>query len=268
MVVVLAAGKGSRFSGLPEGTSKCSTRIFPQSPMTTISYLIDTVRSLKGHEEETFCIILGYGAQSVVDTLKQYDPGLKGIYFVYNPHYETRGCNYSLSCAYPYIKDQRSLLIVEGDSVYSKKNISEMLSHSFTGTCVLSRSSDYLTCKSVGVVCNPGMNLNDLSAFQFIYDQSHQDDLTHLLPYFIVKESMQMWKVCGDDAQALKSVLSEYYNGSEDNYSFQESGVFSLNEMISRTSTRMKVINSPDPNGWININTPEDVKRVREVVNL
>ena len=76
LVIILAAGKGSRM-GLPEGQSKCGV-IVPGLNRSSVDRLIDQFY-LRG--ERQFVVVLGYGAESVVESISDHKNHIK---FVYN----------------------------------------------------------------------------------------------------------------------------------------------------------------------------------------
>lgn len=236
MVIILAAGRGSRM-GLPDGISKCSIEINGETPVNRL------IRQFREQGEEKFKVVIGYGADSVIQSLKE------DCELVYNRFHSILGCAYSLSCV--DIEKEGTVYIVEGDSIFSDENI-HCICRSMS-TSVLARSPEYITERSVSI------NNHARPDTTFNYDKTHKyafkcDDY----------ESMQLWKIKGVDVTKLSTVLKIYHNSCSkigEGYS-DASGVFPLNLMCSYFCP----VVSPDPEGWINLNTEDDIKKAKEMI--
>lgn len=255
LVIILAAGKGSRM-GLPEGQSKCGV-IVPGLNRSSVDRLIDQFY-LRG--ERQFVVVLGYGAESVVESISNH---ADDINFVYNPFYESKGCGYSLSLVGPYLRPSNDniVYILEGDSIYSDRNIDTICSGVLSGSLV--RSSNYLSKRSVGVICNEA-NLHDENyqkIISYVYDQSHQSDFESVKNLFkdgySLYESMQLWKITGQDIKYFLDTLSQFKLTSSNLYPYRD---------MIRCNRMLLPIHSDDPTRWVNLNTKEDLNKAVEVV--
>lgn len=255
LVVILAAGKGSRM-GLPEGQSKCGV-IVPGLERSSVDRLVDQFFK-KG--ERQFIVVLGYGSDSVVKSISDHKNHIK---FVYNQFYETHGCGYSLSLVAPYLNSvtNGAVYILEGDSIYSDDNISTIYNYELSGSLV--RSSNYLSRRSVGVICdeiNPECD-DYQKIISYVYDQSHEADFKNIKSLFSdgysLYESMQLWKIFGDNIKYFSESLYPIKSTSSNLYSYRN---------MIRHNRILLPIHSTDPTRWINLNTKEDLNKVVEVI--
>lgn len=254
MVVILAAGKGSRM-GLRDGVSKCSVTL--PDGRSSVRRLIDQFINLG---EKDFVVIVGYGAESVVKSVGNVTEA--SVCFVYNGNYDTRGCEYSLSCSAPILDINKDLIIVEGDLVTTASNLEAITQ--YHDNAVLVRPSSHLCDRSVAVVCSD----DNRQVLKFLYDKCHTFDMKSLekiVPQ--IYDSFQVWKISsGSSLVDFKYLLKLYKEFADDessdkDYKF-ESGLLSINEFVTRHV--MSTVLVPDPDKWINLNSKDDIDRLEK----
>lgn len=257
MVVILAAGKGSRM-GLKEGVSKCAVPLPGLSQRTSVSRLIDQFY-LYGHRE--FIVVTGYGCKDVA--IRTEVPTGANVHFVYNPCYLGNGCGYSVACGVSLastnlIKDTYNMIIVEGDTVTSDDNVEYFCADKKGGnTEVLCRSSFYFSEKSVAVLADQRTQ----RVLKFLYDQSHQFDFKSISTVDCFYDSCQMWKFSYTDAQLISEKFNEYKIKADQNpFGDGSSGVFVINQNLFEID--MKARECAKPEEWINLNTQEDFDKL------
>lgn len=255
MVVILAAGKGSRMN-LKGNVSKCSVTLPDGSGDSSVARL---VRQFKSLGETKFVIVVGYGAESVVKSVEVNGESIPevDITWIYNGKYETRGCEYSLACAASSIEEEDDhLIIVEGDLVTTRNNLATIVET--PSTSVLVRDKNLLCKKSVAVLCDD----EGVRAIKFLYDKSHELDMS-LLRHLTdnVYDSFQVWRINKDDLMEFKSRLSSYKRYADDISSGKDfkmaSGLLTINSLI--LDRPMNALHVPDPNSWINLNSESDI---------
>lgn len=252
MVVIQAAGKGNRM-GLPEGISKCSITIDPISGASSVVLLIEQMRRVCGEKE--FIIVLGYGADSVVKSIKESlsykDINIK---YMYNPRYED-GCYFTVECAYPSLLSGESpVYFIEGDSIYTDSVVREI--HKDQRSCSAVRCYDYLTTRSVAVLQSSTFSPVSL----YVYDPTHEIEMSQFHKLGVnVYDSMQLWKIT--DKVLLKESFEELKDQS-DRIPNEATNLLIFNQYISHGGKIIPRLVS-DPDGWINLNTKEDVERAR-----
>lgn len=255
MVVILAAGKGSRM-GLKEGVSKCAVPLPGSDQLTSVSRLINQFY-LYGHRE--FVVVIGYGGNAVAITTEV--PTGANVHFVYNPCYLGNGCGYSVACgaslAPSYIKDTYNMIIVEGDTVTSNDNIKYLCTDQKGRSTVLCRSSEYLSDRSVAVLADQRTQ----RVLRFIYDQKHKFDFKNISNVDCFYDSCQMWKFSYADALLISEKFNEYKLIADQNpFGAQDSGVFVINQNLFEID--MKARECAKPEEWINLNTKEDFDKL------
>ena len=260
MVVILAAGKGSRFKGT---TSKLITKIDKEH--TTITRLISQFSSLG---EKEFNIIVGHDSENLIKSVERFlnnheDINLNVIVnYVYNNKYNIAGCEYSFSCCYPCLQSNEPLYVVEGDIVTSTRNIKRVTQMEHTSLLV--RPPFYLDKRSVCVLTYKNQYVSEL-----IYDRSHKADLNQLLELSNnLADSMQIWKFVGEDIEILKNKLYDYKVSVDRNYCHDRlsNGLFSINNLItfSENLDTMKVVECSYPDELINLDTVDDLNKIKE----
>lgn len=253
----MAAGKGTRM-GLPEGVNKCSIPLSRNKYDTTINRLI------KQFDQEVNVVVVGYGAESVINSISpDYLGGdsSKKVHIVHNPLSEICGSGYTLYCAKELINnycitgDEPCCYFAEGDSMYSDEIVDEFCYK--TSSSVLIRSPRYLSSRSVAVL------ERDRRVLSMIYDTSHQFNFQELSKIncndrIEVYESMQLWKICGD--QAKKTFIDNLTNNP---YSTNLSPFLDL---IPEGLLETHYMSNDCSERWINLNTKEDVKTAKQLI--
>lgn len=251
MVVILAAGKGSRMK-LKDNVSKCSVKIDDME--TSVSRLI---KQFYKYGQKKYVVIVGYGKEFVIngvmDSLKSFSTSVS-CEFIDNSNYNKFGCEYSLSCLTKskLLTMEDDLIIVEGDLVTSDDNIKSICENS--GTCILARPSYYLSKRSVAISRS---NRNSTVVSRFIYDPSHKIDFSKYPNHL---DSMQVWKIRDKDLPTFCSLLSQYKSECDEGTSEcpDASGLLSINTLCK--SVEMKILMSQKPDEWMNLNTQKDVQ--------
>jgi choline kinase len=255
MVVILAAGKGSRMH-LKKDISKCSIVINETTQDTTITRLI---KQFVRCGERRFTVIVGYGAESVINSINCHNFEVSGLYhvfinYVYNPYYKKYGCEYSLSLIENLDDSLDDLIIVEGDLVVSDYNIKGIFCQD--QTCVLCCSPEWISKKSVVIVKRKGV------VSQFLYDPSHETDFNSLSNKEKLYESMQIWKFVGShDVSCVKILFKEYRIKCEQGVNTNASGLESINRFVD--SYDMDCCLTQHNTEWMNLNTKEDIEDLK-----
>lgn len=272
MVVILAAGKGSRM-GLEEGVSKCAVPCVGTPEESTVSRLL---RQFKEEGHEDFVIVTGYGAESVYKNTKI--PKGARVHWVHNPRYADFGCCYSTALGVTVAvglmrshKDEEvskdyapynSLIIVEGDTVTSYRNLMDFhhggLSPLSRVSEVLCRESSFLSNKSVAVLTDEGSRVR-----RFLYDQNHKFDFTQIAHIDKFYDSCQMWKFTYEDALLLSKVSQEYKMKVEIQNFGPENGVYLFNQILSKIE--VKPLLCSESKSWFNLNTRDDLNNIKKL---
>lgn len=261
MVVIMAAGRGSRM-GLPEGVSKCSVTIgwCEKQELCSVTRLI--LQACNFSSERDFTVVVGYGSESLIQKIEDFDFGdyKVNIKFCINKEWSISGSGRSLQkglCAAfsdTEIKEDESLYLLEGDAVYHNSSI-QLLFQS-QSTCVSVRSEDYLTESSVAVLTHPLVH----QVLLFLYDKTHQTQMGVLKNLGMkVFDSMQAWKLKGrSDIMTLYYVLADCTEDSSTNLD-------GLNLAFAMRDLKMTYCLSEDSEGWVNLNTSEDLIRAQRL---
>ena len=260
MVVILAAGKGSRFKGT---TSKLITKIDKEH--TTVTRLISQFYSLG---EKEFNIIVGYDSDNVIKSIERYlnnheDINLSVIVnYIYNSKFNIAGCEYSFSCCYSCLHSPEPLYVIEGDLVTSTQNLKRITQTEHT--CVLVRPPFYLGKRSVCALTYKNQYVSEL-----IYDRSHKSDFSQLIELSNnLVDCMQIWKFVGEDIEILKNKLYDYKVSVDRNYCHDRlaNGLLSINNLInfSENLDTIKIIESEYPDELINFDTIDDLTKIKE----
>lgn len=110
MAVILAAGKRIDFDVSPAGLAIGNTTLIKES-----------IRKLRKNGIEKIIIVLGYGKEIIMDSLKDE----KDIIYVVNDNYNTTASMESLALASKYIKED--FILIEGDLFFEDKALKELL---------------------------------------------------------------------------------------------------------------------------------------------
>lgn len=249
MVVILAAGKGSRMN-LPAGVSKCSVKL--PDGRSSVQRLIDQFKELG---EDWFVLVVGYGATSVSRSLDDLTGAVTTC--IYNTKYEWRGCEYSLASAAYAFSCEEDVIIVEGDLVTTTENLRAIVES--RETSVLVRPASLLSKKSVAVACDD----TGSRVVKFLYDQDHQFDMRSLekvVPR--IYDSFQVWKISKEDVPDFKKGLLDYKkqaDSKDSDYRLKmASGLLTINSHIINHSMTVRQV--PKPLAWINLNSEDDIK--------
>lgn len=258
MVIIMAAGRGSRM-GLKEGTSKCSIHLDDFTKVCSVSNLIN--KFLRLGIDENFTVVVGYSSTHLVDSINRSKDKSANVTYIYNNFWEDYGSGYSLSTAWSTIQEDEPLYVVEGDSVFSRDNLS-LISSCQNSSCLV-RSKSYLSNRSVAVLTNS----DRVSAF--VYDSTHSVDFSELSETNLeVYDSMQLWKVSPSDTKLFKTILERidrnYNEGGSSGFKDQ-TNLVPFNRMINLTP--MNFVETNDPEGWVNLNTKEDIKKAKYLVS-
>lgn len=262
-VIILAAGKGTRMEGLSKNKSKCSIVIDDTHQMTSLSRLINqTCRYIR--EAEIF-VVTGYGHESVIDSITKTF-GRSRVNFIYNPFYEDRGCNYSLSCAYPVIQEGDCALIFEGDSVYEDSVIARLNLSIDECASLVRPPCSHLSENGVYALSD---KFSSNRIFRYVYDKNHNKDFIKTLSDIEGVEfcdSLQAWFISKNYSENFRSALRNYFNSANSDdvrIDRKESGIFTINQLISKGVPFIKVQTT---DFYRNLNTKEDVKAVKSFI--
>ena len=110
VAVILAAGKRSDFDVSPAGLVIGNTTLIKES-----------IRKLRKNGVEKIIIVIGYGKEIIMDSLKDE----KDIIYVVNDNYNTTASMESLALASKYIKED--FILIEGDLFFEDKALKELL---------------------------------------------------------------------------------------------------------------------------------------------
>lgn len=272
MVVVLAAGIGSRFGD--SEISKCAVPL-PLSYCGKETPITRLVRQFSERGQRRFTVIIGHCCSSVIKALSVFEDKGLDIRFIYNPYYKTKGCSYSVQKSFNVVgeclKLGEPLYIVEGDSVYGDSIIDSIVK--FNDTCVVTRPGSFMTTRSVGVE----LIKNSDQVRNFFYDSKHQVNYENL-DKTNIRESMQIWKFLSlnDLFSSLKRYEHLTNNIETKDFVFQTSGVFQINDALDY-GLSMRILDasrglSVSAVGkrsaccqWVNINTKEDLESLKEL---
>ena len=199
MVIILAAGKGTRF-GLPEGVSKCSVKLNNEYHESTVARLIRQFYRI--NDEKRFTLVVGYGHDTVINSVKDnrkyYEDAQIDI--IINNNYDKYACGYSLylscdSVGRLSLFSCQQIYIAEGDSVYSDECI--RLICDTPRSCCLVRDPSFINTSSVVVTTDKETG----RVINFLYDPNHQINYNNYKTMIdctgtqSVHESMQLWKI-------------------------------------------------------------------------
>lgn len=245
--IILCAGQGSRL-GLPDGQNKCAV---PVAGTTPVEY---TVSSFLDMGVDQVTVVVGYGEKSVRDALSYYNESDR-LFFAENKSYLRHGCNYSLACGMmdESVSGVERILIAEGDSLLDRRSIEQMV-HTNSEAAVLVRPKRYVDpARSVTTVGRDNIIL------QYVYDTSHRGVFPELKRgENVIGESMQLWLFSGKALRRLRRLLKEYRMEADvTNTPMLHSGVHSINMLEEKT----KPVFSEEPERWINLNTPDDLRK-------
>lgn len=247
LALILAAGRGSRLAGLPDGVNKCALSIGETSP------ILHTVRAIRAVGDVRFLVVTGYAADSVRKALAPLR-GSADITYVNNSLFAVHGCNYSLACAAAAgaFNGVKRLLIAEGDSLLPPETI-HLLARAQDENAVLLRPSSFIIpSRSVIAIGRKG------KVRRFAYDPEHENAFTvaALAPdEEVLGESMQLWTFSGGALADLTELLCRYAVAAErGGKPVLDSGVYSIN----KTGASLSPVFATAPEEWINLNTEQD----------
>lgn len=245
--VILCAGIGSRL-GLPEGQNKCAVSI---AGITPIQY---TASALLDAGVDRITVVVGYASESVKKALFGYDR-LDRIRFAENIYYDKHGCNYSLACG--MMDDQTEnadrVIIAEGDSLLSRRSIEQIVRKEEEAVSLVRDKGYADPARSVIAVGRAG------KIFRYEYDTSHSGVMPKLAEgESVIGDSMQLWLFAGEALGRLRELLREYREEADrSGKPMLHSGVYSINML----GEEIEPVFSDEPNGWINLNTQEDLRK-------
>lgn len=258
MVIIMAAGRGSRM-GLEEGRSKCSIDL-NGSYLCSVSNTINQFVRLG--IDKNFVVVTGYSNIHLVSTINFSKDKTANVTYIYNNFWENRGSCYSLVTAWSTIQENEPLYIVEGDSVFSDDNLN-LISSCEESSCLV-RSGGYLSSRSVAVVTN----FDKVSVF--MYDSTHSTDFSKFNEINLkTYDSMQLWKISSSDTKLFKRILKEVSQNYIDYGSSgfkDQTNLVPLNRIISLGVT-MNFVETEDPDGWVNLNTKEDIQKAKDLIS-
>ena len=252
--IVLAAGVGSRMG--ESTTSKCLLDIIDGNPS-----LLYSLSMLYENGYKNVSIVIGYQGEMISSYLNEADiPSDMSIRLFYNSNYRDYGSNYSLATpafflSELYMKSPFKLIVVEADSIYDSINFPDINSNWF-----LSRDSSYIdTRRSVVGMSIKGNGCVD----KFVYDQEHRDVSELYLGDSELYESMQIFSFDTKSTKLLLDSLTGFIDKVDkgDELLARESDLYSINE-VARIHSLIP-IEPPDCDGWINLNSKEDLEKAR-----
>lgn len=247
--IILCAGIGSRMQ-LSGEINKCAAPIGGTSAVRHIAV------TLAECGVKRITIVTGYAENSVKSSLS--DMSLShSIQFVYNPHYDYHGCNYSLACGIVHTERTRRVIIAEGDSLLHPNLIAQTVETEADAAGLIRQSSYIDFSRSVIAI---GINGK---ITRYAYDMQHKGTYPKLKNgESVMGESMQLWSFSGCVLDKLRFQLERYYEtveaGSE---SRTESGVYSINKLVCG----IMPVQATLPECWINLNTPNDFMKAGKI---
>ncbi len=245
--IVLCAGMGSRL-GLPENQNKCAVSIAGTSPA---QYMVS---ALTDAGVDRITVVVGYASESVKKVLSEYTESGR-VSFAENSYYDKHGCNYSLACgmADENIAQADRIIIAEGDSLLNRRSISQ-LAETDAEAASLVRAEKYVDpSRSVIAVGSGGKIL------RYEYDVCHKGVMPELPEgESVIGDSMQLWMFSGQTLGRLRELLGEYRREADSaERPMLHSGIYSINML----GERIEPVFSDEPDGWINLNTQEDLRK-------
>lgn len=252
MVIIMAAGRGSRMKN--KDSSKCSMILNSETKECSVSRLIN---QMVGLGQRKFVVVLGYCAEGLAKVIEESSNAKAEITYVYNAYWSTLGSGKSLSVCSTLIDPNEDLYLFEGDTVISKSNLKGLVD--YQRNCVLVRSQDFLSTKSVAV-------LSQYLVSAFIYDTNHRTDFTNLYSLnFSVHDSMQVWKIYKNSTSQFKGILQEFEKTSRRSMTPWETNLDPINRFIVKGGEMVPFVSS-EPSKLINLNTFEDYQEAKELI--
>ena len=245
--IILCAGSGSRM-GSSENINKCA---IPFGGTTSVRHV---ARALLEAGAKHIAAVVGYAKDSVCSALAGIGAS---VGYVPNEDYDFHGCNYSVACGvlHESVLHSERVLIAEGDSLLHMDNVREIVT--FRGdAAALVRQGEYVdyskSVMAIGYHTNAGIT-------RFAYNTDHSNAPPEMAEgEAIIGESMQLWSFSGSPLQELRSLLREYKHMADlSSTPMMESGVYSINMLTSPITP----VRARKPDGWINMNTPEDLRK-------
>ena len=258
--VIYAAGKGTRFEGLPDGMSKCVVQ-FPldEKGKSYLTPIISTMNACLSRGIYDFHIVVGYGKESVIAEcdrlIRIYGKDKLKISYVENTKWDFHGCEYSVNLGLrSAIKSGASeIYLIEGDSLVSPEFLGRLVDTPINSMLV--RPKDVADPKK-SVICY----LRDNIVNGFWYDQDHKADEFPVDEFYT---SAQVWKLVVSDY--LKSIVDEYLDEVEaSEIPDKSSGLITLASMAESEGFLPVFIHPTE--GVYNINTKEDYERVKSML--
>lgn len=233
-VIILAAGRGSRFEESVKGaksTNKCIMPNIESCPLTR------SLRICKLLSITKVIVVTGYKSEDVRRSVSD-ESTLSNVHFINNDLWDRASQDASISVSLNSIDTEDDLLILEGDSYYDLQNL-KVLIHSSGDYCVLTRR--YNEMSKSPVILNNG---------KFEYDPTHRK-----VPNKLSVESMQAWKISN-------KVIDKFKRSYQiRDCTTSESGIIGLNAACDNWTP----VPADNPDNWINVNTVEDLRRASEV---
>lgn len=255
VVVVLAAGVGSRMVGITESTSKCIVDLDGITPLE------HTLKSFSDAGVKEAIVIVGHHGDKVASHLNQSNHhGMTELNIIYNCDYNYHGCEYSLSLCSNHIDKYETVYITEGDLLLEPNYIKHFVACEDDGdSAVLSRDEHFVDKTRSVVACRFSETRGNV-ANRFAYDPDHIDVYDHVEVgnEEVVAESLQLWRVSRYSKIVLEKYLKEYRKScNASTIARNESGLYSINKLICQYPMTLVEVWGED---WLNLNTIEDVE--------
>lgn len=255
VLVILAAGVGSRMNEVTDLTNKC---IVDLNGITPLEY---TISNFSKYGVKDVVVVVGHYANSVIHKLKSSEVAnsLESLRFINNDYYKFHGCEASVALALSsHITDYDTVYLTEGDLLLHPEYIKSIIDSdkSQYQSSVLIRSSDNIAeTRSVVAVDNQGTGL----VSRFVYDPDHTST-SRLInkDESVIGESLQLWRFSGESLSALKLYTQEYMDDIITSLEPRlESGIYSINKVIKEIESMYPV--KVEGTDWLNLNTIEDI---------
>jgi choline kinase len=248
VVVILAAGVGSRMGEITTTTNKC---IIDLDHTTSIKHILKSFHAIG---VKSAIIVVGHFADKIEAYLHEEQLEMN-IIFVYNEYFDYHGCGYSLALAATKRWDEyETIYITEADLLLPQEYIEAIVKNKSDNAVIVRDKTFIDKTRSVVAIGDKEDKIK-----KFVYDGKH-DNIYKCIEAndIIIGESMQLWKVSGEAKRVFYKMLKHY---REETLALdkkdESSNLICINKLIK--DYYMVPINIAGDK-WLNLNTMNDIE--------